>query len=185
MALQPPDIFKTGRLHLRRPRADDAPAIFSEYVQDRDVTKYLTWKPHERCSDTETFLTWCLARWDAGEEYSWVITLASEDRAIGMLSCRIAGWKAELGYVLARRFWNHGYMSEAVSAVVDWAIAAEGIFRVWAYCDVDNPQSARVLEKVGMQREGILRRWMILPNVSSEPRDCLVYSRVRGHSPSS
>ena len=46
-------------------------------------------------------------------------------------------------------------------------------------CDVENKASARVLEKVGMQREGTLRRYIVHPNISPEPRDCFVYSKVR------
>jgi len=53
------------------------------------------------------------------------------------------------------------------------------IYRVFATCDVDNPASAKVMEKAGMKYEGLLRRYMIHPNVSEEPRDCLMYARVR------
>lgn len=66
--------------------------------------------------------------------------------------------------------------------MIDWAFSQEGmtLWRIWGVCDIDNQASARVLEKVGMQKEGVLRRWISHPNVSSEPRDCLCYSRVRG-----
>jgi RimJ/RimL family protein N-acetyltransferase len=70
-------------------------------------------------------------------------------------------------------------MSEAVLVVVDWALAQPGVFRVWSVTDVDNGASARVLEKVGMQREGLLRRWMMHPGVGPEPRDCWCFGRVR------
>ena len=52
-----------------------------------------------------------------------------------------------------------GYITEAVKSIVDWAFKQQEIYRVWSVCDVDNIGSARVMEKVGMQREGILRRW--------------------------
>ncbi len=70
-------------------------------------------------------------------------------------------------------------MSEALTAVVQWAFAQPGIYRVWATCDVDNVASAGVLERVGMQREGVLRRWLVHPNVSDRPRDCFCYSIVK------
>ena len=66
-----------------------------------------------------------------------------------------------------------------VAAVVDWALTQQGLWRIWAVCDVQNPASARVMEKAGMQREGVLRRWITHPNVSHEPRDCLCYALVR------
>ncbi|HTV49236.1 MAG TPA: GNAT family N-acetyltransferase [Phycisphaerae bacterium] len=180
MAIQAPNTFKTSRLFLRRPRPDDALAIFEEYTQDAEVSRYTTWRPHAALSDTQAFLARCLTRWESGEEFSWVITLLSDDRAIGMITYRIKdSFKAELGYVLARRLWNQGFTSEAARAVIDWALATEGTFRVHSYCDISNAASARVMEKAGMQREGILRRWTIHPNISPEPRDCFVYSRTR------
>ncbi len=70
-------------------------------------------------------------------------------------------------------------MSEAVAAMVEWALAQPTIYRVWATCDVDNVASARLLERVGMEREGVLRRWLIHPSLSAAPRDCACYSIVK------
>jgi len=70
-------------------------------------------------------------------------------------------------------------MPEAARAVLTAAAAQPELHRIWAVCDVENMVSARVLEKIGMLREGILRRWVIHPNVSSEPRDALCYSWIR------
>lgn len=83
------------------------------------------------------------------------------------------------GYVLARDWWGRGLMTEAARAVVEWGLADPAIFRVWAVTDIDNLGSARVLEKIGMEREGLLRRWLVHPNVSPEPRDCWCFGRVR------
>ncbi|HMK37743.1 MAG TPA: GNAT family protein, partial [Bacteroidota bacterium] len=72
--------------------------------------------------------------------------------------------------------------TEAVGAVCSWADSEPDIFRVWAVCAVDNPASVRVLEKAGMTREGILRRWAVFPNIDGVPRDCYSYARVRDHA---
>ncbi len=85
----------------------------------------------------------------------------------------------EFGYLIVRRFWGNGLMSEAVSAVVDWAMAEPGLYRAAAVCDIDNAASARVMQKAGMAYEGIRRRWIVHPNVSSEPRDVHSYARTR------
>ena len=175
-----PDSFTTERLILRRPRLSDAADIFAAYAQDSKVTKYLIWRPHQGMKKTVDFLEGCLARWESGEELTWGLTQKDEDRVIGMVACRIRGHAADIGYVLARQHWGRGYMTEAVRAVVEWVASADSVFRVWAVCDTANTASARVLEKVGMIREGVLRRWIMHPNVSSEPRDCFVYSKVRG-----
>ena len=70
-------------------------------------------------------------------------------------------------------------MTEVLSEVADWALRQSSIFRIDAVCDVDNVGSARALEKSGFSREGVLRRWLVHPNVSDEPRDCYSYARVR------
>src|SRR5437667_8436856 len=74
---------------------------------------------------------------------------------------------------------EQGLMGEAVTAMVEWALAQPMIYRVWAICDVDNVASARLFERVGMEREGVLRRWLVHPNLSEAPRDCLCYSIVK------
>jgi len=96
-----------------------------------------------------------------------------------MIAYRVREHAADIGYVLSRSLWGRGHMTEAANAVVEWAINLDFVYRVWAVCDVENKASARVLEKVGMQREGILRRYIVHPNVSLEPRDCFVYSKIR------
>jgi RimJ/RimL family protein N-acetyltransferase len=177
--LIPPSIVETPRLYMRRPILGDADHIFCEYATDPEVTRYLTWSPHQSIEDTRAFLRAATQRWEEGAAYDWVICPRDEGKVVGMVGCRVAGHKAELGYVLARRLWGQGIMPEAAAAIMHWAIAQPAIRRVWAVCDVGNLASARVLEKIGMQPEGILRHWLIRPSHPDEPRDCLVYSIVR------
>jgi [ribosomal protein S5]-alanine N-acetyltransferase len=128
---------------------------------------------------TRTFLRRCLAGIADGSVVPWVITGRGDDRPFGMLELRPSAHRAEMGYVLARERWGRGLMPEAASAALDWGLAQPSIFRVWSVTDVDNLASARVLEKIGMQREGLLRRWLVHPNLGPEPRDCWCFSRVK------
>lgn len=176
---RPPERLHTQRLLLRRPRPGDAEEIFCAYAQDREALRYLTWTPHASVEETRAWLQRAREDWEAGRAFRWVITRPGEDRAMGMVELRPEGHRVELGYVLARRYWNRGYMTEVVQTVVRWLLAQPGVHRVWAVVDVDHPASARVLEKAGMRFEGILRRWSIHPNVSPLPRDCACYSAVR------
>jgi [ribosomal protein S5]-alanine N-acetyltransferase len=173
-----PERLLTERLVLRRPTMTDVGAVYS-YGCDPEVTRYLIFPTHRSPADAERFLGTCSARWDSGEEFCWLITLQS-DEAIGSIACRVRGHAADIGYALARSHWRRGYATEAGEAVVAWAASLGRVYRVWAVCDIDNVVSARVLEKLGMSREGVLRRWSIHPNVSPEPRDCYVYAKVRG-----
>jgi ribosomal-protein-alanine N-acetyltransferase len=158
---------------------DDAPVIFETYAQDPEVTRYLVWKPHKNLRETEQFLLACGELWRTGKDFAYAITLKENDRLIGMLGLHPMGLKFEVGYALARPYWGKGYMTEVLRAVVNWAFAQPDIFRVQAFCDVDNIGSARVMEKAGMAREGLLRRYVLHPNISDEPRDVYLYAVVK------
>jgi [ribosomal protein S5]-alanine N-acetyltransferase len=174
-----PERFQTERLVLRRPTAGDARAIFEEYAQDAEVSRYLMWRPHSDLDETIAFLARCQIGWDGGNDLSWAITLAGDDRTVGMIGARPRGHMADIRYVLARRLWGQGIVAEAARAVVKTALRDPSVHRVWAVCDVENRASARVLEKVGMTHEGVLRKWIVHPNISPSPRDVHCYARLR------
>lgn len=70
--------------------------------------------------------------------------------------------EGEVGYLLQRDAWGQGYATEAAAAVVNAAITQLGMHRIIATCAPENAASARILEKLGMRREGHLRRHMWL-----------------------
>jgi ribosomal-protein-alanine N-acetyltransferase len=172
----PPITLKTERLRLRKVKLADAEAIFRQYAQDPEVTKYVSWRAHKDIEETREFVRMCLLAWDVGNAFHWVIERLEDKQVMGMISARAGGEKWELGYVLARFHWERGYMTEAVKGIIAWAMRQKDIYRIWAVCDVDNLASARVMEKVGMQREGVLRRWSVHPNISAEPRNSYCYA---------
>jgi len=79
--------------------------------------------------------------------------------------------------------WNVGHreptMPEAICTLTEAALGLSRFFRVQAACDVENHQSARALEKSGFVREARLERYIVHPNISSEPRACYIYARCR------
>ncbi len=177
--MRPPESLETPRLLLRRPTPEDADVIFETYAQDPEVTRHLHWRPHRSLDDTREFLRRCEESWQSGSAFPWVITRREDHQLIGGIEVRIDGHRADLGYVLAPSHWGQGYATEATRAVVEWALAQPALFRVWAFCDIANPASARVLEKAGMRREGILRRWGPPTGASPEPVDCFCYAAVK------
>ncbi len=176
-------IIRTERLVLRPPEPADADAIFRSYAQDPEVSRYLTWRPHRSLAETQKVIRNAMAEWDGGTRFPWVIpwviTRVEDGAVIGMLGARIEGHMAVIGYVLVRSAWGHGYMTEALRAVVEALWMVPAIFRIWAVCDVENVASARVLEKSGMLREGRLARFIVHSNVSAEPRDVYCYAITR------
>ena len=177
--INPPKTLKTERLRLRKAKISDAEAIFRQYAQDPEVTRYVSWRAHKDLDETREYMRMCQLAWDVGKAFHWVIERNEEKEVIGMMIARVVGEKWELGYVLARRYWGRGYMTEAIKGLVAWALNQKGIYRIWAVCDVENLASARVMEKVGMQKEGTLRRWSVHPNLSPEPRDSYCYAIVK------
>lgn len=174
-----PRELRTARLLLRVPRPEDAKQIFETYAQDPHVTRYLIWPPHRELAETERIMGEFIAAWETGERYPWVIRALDDDRLIGMIELRVQEFKADLGYVFARAEWGKGFATEALRAVVDAAFTDPAVYRVWAVCDLENPASARVMEKAGMTREGILRRFMRHGNAHAEPCDVYCYAKVR------
>ena len=177
--MNPPEQIQTERLLLRKPRMDDAHVIFETYAQDPEVTRYLVWKPHKNLQETEQFLLACGELWRTRKDFAYAITLKEDDKLIGMFGLHPLKLKIEVGYALARPYWGKGYMTEVLRAIIGWAFAQPDIFRVQAICDVENFGSARVMEKVGMVREGLLRRYVLHPNISDEPRDVYMYAVVK------
>ena len=176
--IRPPESFATARLILRKPRAEDAPLIFASYAQDPEVVRYLTFRPHRDLHVTQEVVEKFLEGWRSGKSFCWLIFRRDEEELVGSIGAR-ENQGINLGYLLARRFWGHGFMSEAVGAIVEWAFSIPSVFRVWAVCDLENDASARVLERSGFHREGVLRKWSLHPNLSEVPRDCYCYAKTR------
>tara|TARA_E500000318_G_C3506749_1_gene190584 strand:- start:173 stop:721 length:549 start_codon:yes stop_codon:yes gene_type:complete len=175
-----PAEIETERLTLRKPRLEDAEEIFAAYSADPEVTTFLTWKPHDNPQQTRGYLGACLDEWSSGSGYPYVLTLKAErDAPIGMIHARMNDHGANMGYVLAKKFWNKGYMTEALICLSDLLLSEKSIFRVSSYCDVDNAASAFVMEKSGMLFEGVLKRYSPLTNNASEPRDCRMYAKTK------
>ena len=170
--------LSTERLILRPPRAEDAPAVFEAFASDPEVTRFLRWRPHRSLADSHRAMGARLKGLETGDEYSWLLSLRTDGSVLGIISAWPGEEDVEIGFALGRRFWGRGLMTEAVRSVVAWVFES-GMTRVWATCDAENLVSARVLEKAGLRREGLLSAHAIHPNISPDPRDCLLYARTR------
>ncbi|MDJ0945424.1 MAG: GNAT family N-acetyltransferase [Kiloniellales bacterium] len=182
-ALDVPAELTTPRLLLRMPRLEDAGALFRAYASDERVTPFMTWRRHRSEAETLAFLRSCLDAWSSGTRHSYVIEVGDGlSGPVGVIDLCNRGHRVDFGYVIARSVWGRGYMTEALSKLLDWSLDQPQVWRASAFCDVDNGASARVMEKAGMVFEGILRRYSIHPNLSDEPRDCRLFAKVRSVS---
>lgn len=153
-----PEVIETARLRLRPWAIGDVDDVLS-YAQDPEWSKHLRVlpRPYGR-GDAERFVARQLLL-DSVAHPAWAIVI--EGAVSGGINIRFdfAHLLGEIGYALARVHWNRGYATEAARAVIDAAFEAHAdLNRVHARADVDNRGSQRVMEKVGMTREGVLRQ---------------------------
>ena len=152
-------VLETENLVLRPPRRKDAKDIFS-YASDPEVSRYVLWEPHRSLSETRGYVGAMIRRAREGFPSSWVITLRETGQVIGTIGFVWYSYdnrSAELGYSLSRKYWNRGYATQALGAVVGEAFRSLPVNRLEAQHDVRNPASGRVMEKCGLRQEGILR----------------------------
>jgi len=90
----------------------------------------------------------------------YAITRSGTGRLIGAIGLEIhmANERAELGYWVGRRYWNRGYATEAAEAMLMYGFTELGLKRIYAHHFKRNPSSGRVMQKIGMKREGLLRQ---------------------------
>jgi [ribosomal protein S5]-alanine N-acetyltransferase len=148
----------TPRLVVRPVQPADAPAHFA-YASDPEVARHVRWDAFTALAQSEAWAQEGAASAAAGHLRPLGIALA-HGPLIGHLALHWSGPEKhilELGYVLGRAHWGQGYAVEAASALLGWALRERGVLRLQARCFTENPASARVLEKLGFVREGLLR----------------------------
>ena len=153
--------IETNRLILRRFAVEDAQAMFDNWASDPEVTKYLTWPPHERAAATEQLLKLWVDDYAREDVFQWAITLKENgDAPIGSIAVVNRDERTdsvELGYCIGRAWWRRGIMTEALGAVVDFMFDEAGARRVACRHDANNPHSGAVMKKCGLRYEGTLR----------------------------
>lgn len=177
--MQPPPETLTGRLVvLRRATPADAHCLYLAAC-NVEVMRFMDWPMPTDPKDTESHLRETAADWDRGSEYQWVIFDRNSAQCVGTISCRPKGHEADFGYFLDRNHWGKGFATDAATAVVNWLDAQPGIIRVWATVDVENVRSRRLLERLDLKLEGVLRMATLRPNIGGLPRDTAVYARTK------
>jgi len=172
--------IETERLLLRRFTLGDANEMFREWANYEAVTKYLSWQRHISLAETKAFLLKKVGEYERADAYFWALQHKEEGILIGSLSAKITDERAKtatVGYCLGERFWNLGFASEALRAVVDYMFYDVKINRVEACHSVNNPASGRVLQKAGMVREGFARQRYITG--AGEYQDADLYGLVK------
>ena len=169
--------INTKRLTLRKFDITDAEDMFDNWANDDDVTKYLSWLPHENIEETKDIIKTWIEDYKDPEVYNWAIVPKKYGKVIGSIT--VVGMsndkeRCEIGYCLSKSYWNQGITTEALKAIIAYLINNVGFTRVQAKHDIDNPSSGKVMLKAGMKYEGRLRKYN--KNNQGELVDCDMYS---------
>ena len=143
--------IETKRLILRKLGEEDAKMIFDGWANDEEVTKYLTWHPHENIKVTEDILAGWIKDYEEEGCYRYGIELKDEKKLIGMIDVvEYDGDIPEIGYALSKSYWNKGYMSEAFVAFLN-LIKNQGHKKIYIESDENNHASKAIIKKNGFK----------------------------------
>ena len=171
---QSPVTLRTERLILRPFESGDVDDVF-EYARDREFGRFLAVPDPYTRDDAERYVAI-----QVEADWSKLASLAITFRGsvVGGIDLRIdpAERNAGMGYSVARPLWGRGLVTEAAAEVIRLAFEGYRLHKVWAHADVRNEASWRVMEKIGMSREGLLREHHM---VRGEPGDVYSYGILR------
>ena len=169
-----PTTLNTRRLVLRPFMIEDVNDVL-DYASDTEWSRFLPVASPYTVRDAEDFVTRQILK-NCDDRPRFAIEFDGVVVGSVKLTIEKALSIASLRYSIARPCWNRGLMTEAVTAVVDWGFEEFGLLKVCSRMDVENVGSWRVMEKIGMTREGTLR---IQGANSGVPQECHVYGISR------
>ncbi len=170
-------VLETERLSLRQLTVADAPDVF-DMLAHTDVARFTARKPLSKVGDAITLLR------NVGLDYAtrtairWGVVWQGEDKIVGTVG--LHGWDRyhrhiSIGFDVHRNHWGKGVGQEVVKAVCAYAFDYLGVHRIEAHVMKGNRSSQRLLEAVGFEHEGVLRRRMYK---DGRQHDVKVYSVV-------
>jgi ribosomal-protein-alanine N-acetyltransferase len=161
--------LRTDRLILRSLTLDDTPSIFA-YASDPEVSRYTLWEPHKTLNDALSFIQdYAFKRYAEGHPEPFGIAFKTDpDTIIGTIGCFWVSPRnrsMELAYAIGRQYWGQGIIVEAGQVLLKHVFTQFDIERLQCRCKVENVASARVMEKLGFQKEGVLRSEVFHRNI--------------------
>lgn len=165
----------TKRLVLRSFQKSDGEGLYA-YLSDPEVVKFEPYEPYTREMAEQE------AARRAEDPNFWAVCLP-DGALLGNVYFAAGEFDTwELGYVFNRKYWGRGYAAEAALALLDLGFTEWGMHRATAMCNPENERSWRLLERIGMRREGCFQKNIFFfRNEQGEPlwQDTYVYGLLR------
>ena len=155
-------LIETEHLILRRFTLEDAEAMYKNWANDDEVTKFLSWPTHPNIEVTRYVLGDWVSHYSDDDFYQWAIVPKECDGkpvgSIGVVKAFDDISAVQIGYCLGRKWWHQGITSEALNTIIGFFFNEVGMERIEAIHDTRNPNSGGVMKKCGMKHEGTMRR---------------------------
>ena len=145
--------METERLILRPIQKEDTEEIYNCWMHDPDVSRYMMWTAGDMNTARE-FVEFELGNIEKNDWYRWIIT---DKEGVIMGACLLYfdeefdAW--DISYNLGKKYWGHGYITEAMKKVIEYAFTTIKAKEIVAFHAVENPASGRVIEKLGFTYE--------------------------------
>lgn len=155
-------IIETSRLILRPFCLEDSTESFNNYTSDPLTTLYLTWDAHDNEQVTRDFIQSKLPLYEKDDFFDWCVTLkeANGTKIIGAISAVHFIKKdkfVEIGYCYGSAFWNKGYATEALKAVISYFFDTQDVDVVSCRYLSSNERSGHVMKKCHMRKKAVLK----------------------------
>jgi len=155
MELKIMKILETERLILR-PFEENDFEVVHDYASVAENVQYMIWGPNEE-SHTKAFILQAIEKSKEipCNNYQYAAVLKSSRKLIG--ACNIAildDNEAEIGWILHMDYWKQGFSTEMGNRILEFGFDDLGLHRIIAHCDTENYGSYRVMERIGMRKEG-------------------------------
>lgn len=171
-------VLETNRLVLRQLTVDDSENWFKN-LSDDEVAVLIGMEPLENVEDSRSIINSFIDRYEKKNGMAWAITSKEDESFIGTCSYEKIdrhNLSGEIGYDLLKKYWGHGFMAEALSAVIDYGFESLRLNRIEAHTAAINSASRNLLRRLGFFEEGIYRESSFF---RGEFRDDCQYSLLR------
>lgn len=158
--------IETKRFILRKFTKNDIDDLY-EYASDNEVTQFLSWDTYKSIDMAVDYIEKVLRKYSKNEIAPWGIEWKENSKLIGSIDFvqyDRKNFSAEIGYVLNRKYWNKGIMTEVLKEIIKFGFDEMDLTRIETRLDSMNVASERVMQKNGLKYEGTLRKKEFLKN---------------------
>lgn len=171
--------LETNRLVLRKIEKTDDEDMF-EHASNENISKYVQWDAQKSIDESKEFINSILNNYIKGEFPSpWAIVYKENNKFIGTIEftqLNVENRYGEIGYAISEEYWGQGLVVEAAREVLRIGFDILYLNRIQACCMIKNVQSTKVMTKIGMSCEGILREYSLVKGMF---KDIKIYSILK------